>query len=145
MKLIVEEDPNRRDEPEIIVRCSSIDAKLRRIIEQIRLYSFALDAKKDGVARKVPLEQILYIEAVQNRTFFYLAGEVLESDLKLYELETLLEGSSFVRIGKSCILNTSAVRSVSADINGRLIAMLENGERVVISKHYSADFRAKFN
>lgn len=145
MKLIVEEDPNRRDEPEIIVRCASIDAKLRRIIEQIRLYSFALDAKQDGISRKVPLEQIFYIESVQNRTFFYLGDEVLESDLKLYELEVMLSGSSFVRISKSCILNTSAVRSVSADINGRLIVMLENGERVVVSKHYSADFRAKFN
>lgn len=143
MKLIIEQDMNR-GEPEIIVRCGLMDERLARLVEQLRLYSFSVPAWKDGVSRQVPLELIFYFESVDNKTFLYTEKEVLECERKLYELEELLVHTSFVRVSKNCILNAAAVAGVQAQLNGRLEARLRSGEKLIVSKHYVPDFRAKF-
>ena len=40
MKLIIEQELSRQ-EPEIIIRCGLMDERLKRLIEQIKLYSFS--------------------------------------------------------------------------------------------------------
>lgn len=143
MKLTIEQELSRQ-EPEIIIKCGLMDDRLKRLVEQIKLYSFSLSAKKDGMLRQVPLEEIYYFESVDNRTFLYRRDEVLDCEAKLYELEERLRETTFVRVSKNCILNTAVVSGVRAQLNGRLEAVLENGERLAVSKHYVRDFREKF-
>ena len=143
MKLIIEQELSRQ-EPEIIIRCGLMDERLKRLIEQIKLYSFSVPAKKDGVLRQMPLEEICYFESVDNRTFLYLEHEVLDCDLKLYELEEKLRGTTFVRISKNCILNAAVVAGVRAQLNGRLEAILKNREKLIVSKHYVRGVREKY-
>lgn len=143
MKLIIEQELSR-EEPEIVIRCGLMDRRLKRLVEQIKLYSFSVPGKKDGVSRQVLLEAVFYFESVDSKTFLYLEHEVLGCDLKLYELEERLQGTTFVRISKNCILNAAAVAGVRAQVNGRLEAVLHNREKLVVSKHYVRDFREKF-
>lgn len=143
MKLTIEQELSRQ-EPEIIIRCGLMDQRLKRLVEQIKLFSFSVPGKKDGVSRQVPLEEIFYFESVDNKTFLYLEHEVLGCELKLYELEERLRGTTFVRISKNSILNASAVAGVRAQVNGRLEAVLKNKEKLIVSKHYVPDFREKF-
>lgn len=143
MKLTIEQDLARQ-EPEIIIRCGLMDERLKRLVEEIRLYSFAVPARKDGVTRQVPMEQVYYFESVDNRTFLYTADTVYECERKLYELEELLRHTAFARISKNCILNTAVVSGVQAQLNGRLEAQLRSGEKLVVSKHYVPGFREKF-
>ena len=143
MKLIVEQDMSR-GEPEIVVRCGLMDERLKRLVEHLRLYSFSVPVKGDGVTRQIPLESVFYFESVDNKTFLYTEAEVHECERKLYELEELLQSTAFVRVSKNCICNTAAVAGVQAQFNGRLEAKLLNGEKLIVSKHYVPDFRAKF-
>lgn len=143
MKLVIEQELSG-GEPEIIIRCGIMDRRLQRLVEQIRQFTFSVPARQGGAQRQVPLEEILYFESVDNRTFLYRKKAVLDCDLKLYELEERLAGTTFVRVSKSCILNTACVSEVRAQLNGRLEARMENGERMIVSKHYVPDFRKKF-
>ena len=88
-------------------------------------------------------EDVLFIESVDKRTFIYTADTVLETGLRLYEMEELLADCDFLRITKGCIVNFRAITALKPDVNGRIIATLENGERVVISRRYAPDVKSK--
>jgi len=143
VKLIVEQSLDCT-ETEIHIRCGLMDERLKHLIEQVRLFSFSVMAEKDGASMPVVLEDIYYFDSVDNKTFLYVEKDVYRCDKKLYELESLLTGTSFVRISKNCIVNTAVVTSVRAQLSGRLEATLKNNEKVLVSKHYIKDFREKF-
>lgn len=143
MKLIIEQSLDCK-ETEIRIICGLMDDRLKHLIEQIRTYTFSIVADDDGASVPVALEKIYYFESVDNKTFLYMDKSVFKCDSKLYELEELLRDTAFVRISKSCILNTAVVESVKAEFSGRLEARLINGEKLIVSKHYIAAFRAKF-
>lgn len=143
MKLLVEQSLDCK-ETEIKITCGLMDERLKRLIEQIRLFSFSVTAEKDGVSLPIALEDIYYFDTVNNKTFLYLAKDVYQCDKKLYELEAQLVETPFIRISKNCILNTTIVTSMRAQFSGRLEATLKNNEKVIISKHYIKGFRDKF-
>ena len=62
--------------------------------------------------------------------------EVYEVREKLYTLEKLLTGTAFMRASKSTILNLDKVKSLSPAFGGRFEAVLDNGEKTIISRQY---------
>lgn len=143
MKLTVMQDLDIA-ETEIIVRCALVDDRLRALLEQIRLYGFSISARKDDRLMQVALEDIYYFESIDDHTFIYTEKDVLQCDLRLYELENQLKHTAFVRCAKNCILNTQRIQSVRALYNGRLEATLQNGERVVVTRHYVPAVKQRF-
>lgn len=65
---------------EITIHCSTIDKQLERLIEQIRLYGFALHGKKDGTTVLIAPEDIFYFESIEGKTFIYKDKEVYAGD-----------------------------------------------------------------
>ena len=88
------------------------------------------------------LTQIYYIESVDKRTFVYTRDDCYESRDRLYELEEKL-GTYYVRISKSMIVNLRKIRNVSAEPGARMVAVLLNGERVVISRSYVREIKRR--
>ena len=86
---------------------------------------------------------IYYIEVVENKTFLYCREEVYEAKQKLYELEESLENSDLLRVSKSVMLNLSKIKCLSPALNGRFEAILDNGERVIISRQYVAGLKKR--
>ena len=144
MRLIIEQS-DLPGEAEIVIRCGPvIDGRLQRLIEEIRLYSFAVTARRDGSVYQVEPRDIYYFESVDEKTFLYLEKEVYQCDSRLYELEEQLAGSTFVRVNKQTILNIGHLESVRPLLNGKLEARMENGERLFVSRHYVPEFRKRF-
>jgi DNA-binding LytR/AlgR family response regulator len=121
-----------------------VDERLESIIQQIRLSMFSVLGVKDGETRVIPLGDIFYFESIDERTFIYLQSDVYECSMRLYDLEEQLEKANFVRISKSCILNIMKLDSVRPMMNSRYEAKLENGEKLIINRHYLANFKSKF-
>ncbi|MBQ9010902.1 MAG: LytTR family transcriptional regulator DNA-binding domain-containing protein [Clostridia bacterium] len=86
--------------------------------------------------------QIYYIESVDKRTFVYTKSDCYESRERLYELEGKL-GMYCVRISKSMIVNLRKIRNVSAEPGGRMVAVLLNDERVIISRSYVREIKRR--
>lgn len=143
MKLIIEQSLEQQ-EVEIKITCGLMDDRLKRLVEQIKLYSFSITAERDGIAVPIALEDIYYFDSVDNKVFLYKDKEVYLCSKKLYELEDILSETPFIRISKNCILNTTYVEAVKAQFSGRLEATLCNQEKLIISKHYINVFREKF-
>ena len=123
MKLLIDQSPEN-EAVEIIIKCGLIDARLEKLIEQVRLYFFSVAAKRDGKTFQLRLEDIFYFESVDSHTFAYTEKEVYECSMRLYELEDQIAKTDFVRISK-------------------MEAELENGEKVVVTRHYVEALKKK--
>ncbi len=143
MKLLIEQSDQYTD-AEIVIKCGMMDDRLESIIQHIRLHMFSVAGVKDGETKIFPLGDIFYFDSTDERTFLYLENDVYECSLKLYELEEQLEKANFVRISKSCIVNIMKLDSVRPLLNSRYEAKLENGEKLIISRHYLPGFKQKF-
>ena len=143
MKLLVNQSDNYK-EPEIIIRCDTIDDKLDNIIQYIKQNMLSIIGMRDGHTKVILTDDVYYFDSTDERTFIYLESDVYECSLKLYELEQQLSGANFVRISKSCIVNLMKLDSVRPLINSRYEAKLENGEKLIISRHYLPDFKRRF-
>lgn len=62
---------------------------------------------------------------------------------KLYQVEELSEMFPFMRISKSMIINLDKIRHISPALGGRFEALLENDEKVIISRQFVPIFKDK--
>ena len=80
---------------------------------------------------------------MDSKTYLYLKQSVLDTKLKLYEIEEQCRSTKLFRCSKSMIVNIAKIRSVTSSVNGRLEAKLLNGEVVIISRQYVSAFKKK--
>ena len=142
MKITIDERVGVSD-IEVTIVCGRTDRKVLDIVARLRMFDRKVTGSADGSTHVVSAEDILYVESVDKRTFFYTAGEVYETTLRLYEMEERLEGCDFLRVAKGCVVNFRRIASLRPEINGRLVATMDNGEQVVISRQYAPDVRRK--
>lgn len=135
IKIIIEKIPDGI-EPEIIIKCNEVDDSLLHLIDSIKSTSKKLVGIIDLQMHIVDPKDVFYFEAVDNKVFIYCKEKIFESKLKLYEIEKIYENGDFFRASKSTILNIAKINSVSPLFYGRFEALLQNGEKVVISRQY---------
>lgn len=123
-------------ETEITIRCTGVDARLQRLIDHIRQYGFSITGYQENKEYQLPLETIFYMDSADGRTFLYQKEGVYECRDTLAVLENKLKKTTFVRISKNCILNTTYLDHVEPLFNHRLKAVLSNGETLVVTRSY---------
>ena len=128
---------------EVVIRCPEATDEIQKIASLLRGLEQKLSGVKDGQTYLIDKDEILYFESVDKRCFIYTAVDVFQTDLKLYELEERLTDSNFFRNSKSQILNLAKISSLCPDFGGRIDAIMENGERIIVSRQYSKQFKAK--
>lgn len=141
MKIVIEE-PQEFEEEQIIFRCREMTPGLLQMIARLKAQE-GLVANLGTQIHRIRPSDIYYIEVVENKTFFYCREEVYEAKQKLYELEASLENSDLLRVSKSVMLNLSKIKCLSPALNGRFEAILDNGERVIISRQYVAGLKKR--
>lgn len=142
MKITVEGRKTAQD-LEVTIICARADRRVLDMITRLRMLDRKVTGTADGCTRVLSAEDVLFIESVDKRTFIYTADTVLETGLRLYEMKERLADCDFLRIAKGCIVNFRATTALKPDVNGRIIATLENGEQVVISRQYAPDVKSK--
>lgn len=142
MKLTVEERPDATD-IEVAIVCPAIDRRVRAIVNAANAADRRLVGTSEAGTFLVDADEVLYAETVDGRTFLYEADRVLESPLRLFELEEALAGTEFVRASKSLLVNFDAVRGLRPYLNARLELILANGEHVIASRQYAPAIKRK--
>ncbi len=97
---------------------------------------------KDGEKMPCRLSQIYYFETVDDKSFAYTKDTCLEVRSRLYEIEQSLD-FRFFRCSKSMICNLRKIKSVKAESNARMRAVLLNGEVIVITRSYVKELKKK--
>lgn len=131
------------DETEITINCKFIDKNMEKIISMLRIMDYKLTGTKNGQTYIINPSDVYYIDTADKKTFFYTESEVYESTLRLYELEEQLSSLDFFRANKATIINLSKIKSIKADIDGRLIVTMENMEKQIVSRQYAPNLKKK--
>lgn len=126
---------------QIEIRCHEITEEVREIVAFVKTRQGQLTGVQEGKQYEVPVSDILYIEAVDNKVFLYTKKQVYETKQKLYELEDLLREKYFLRVSKSLLLNLMKVQSIKPALNGRFMAVLQSGEEIIISRKYVPELK----
>lgn len=142
MKITIETLPEGAEE-EIIIRSNDMDSDLMELICAIKAGRSRLTAFAEDGMVKLDCKEIYYFESVDNKVYACCEKSVYEIKQKLYELEKIYDHTDFIRISKAMIVNVSKVKKIVPMFNGRLEAMLCNGEKVVISRQYVPDLKKK--
>lgn len=135
MKIIIEPQ-NSIEELIVKILCKEQDTEVNRLYQHISNYSQPIWVSKDGSAHKLYETDIYYIDTVEGNTFFYTKDELYETKDSLTATEQNIRGRQFVRISKNCIINIDYLQSVSPHSNHRLLALMENGERLMVGRTY---------
>ena len=128
MKITVEHAPV--SENQVVLRCAELDGEMLWVLSLLRSGLQRLlvwDGERQTVL--LPPGEVVYCESVEDRTFVYTAGAVYQTALSLSEL--------------SALVNLHRIRSLKSQAGGRIEAMLETGERLVVSRHYAPLLRER--
>lgn len=142
MNIQIDTITKEKDE-QIIIQCYEVRQEITQIIDFIRSKDLTITATLDSRIYSIRLQDVFYIEAVDNRVFVYQENKVFETKSRLYELEELCGKSTFFRCSKSVLLNLMKIENISPSLNSRYIARLMNGEKVIISRKYAAQLQKR--
>ncbi|MCR5509648.1 MAG: LytTR family transcriptional regulator DNA-binding domain-containing protein [Lachnospiraceae bacterium] len=142
MKIEIDIDEKYPD-TEVVIRANKLDSDVERLVAMMRMVNMQIGVRKNDETYLLDVEKIMYIEAVERKTFVYTAEETYESDLKLYEIEQELLERDFFRISKQAIVNIRMIKSLRSDINRKIRITLKNDEQIIVSRMYSDELRRK--
>lgn len=135
MKIKIEQS-SAYSETEIIVRCSEIDDEVEKLISTVRLFANTVIGKKDNRTFILKPEDIFAFDSQDNKVSIYTADAKYETPLKLYEIEEKFRNSHFLRVSRYTIINLRRVDYLEPLFNGRMMAVMKNGQKVVITRMY---------
>ena len=142
MKINLDID-GKYDDIEVIIRAPHLNNDIERMVAMMRMIDMQIAVRKDNETVLLDTDKILYVEAVDRKTFVYTNTDTYESELKLYELEQQLIERDFLRISKQSLVNLRKIKSLKTDVNRKIRITLQNGEQIVVSRMYSDELRRK--
>lgn len=129
---------------EVTVRGPKDSSELLRILSLLQEDNkkfWGWDDHKVAVA--ISPKSIIWAEMVDNKVFVYTSDAMYETSMGLAELENKWERCGFFRCAKSFVINLNAVQSLRSCPGGRIEAIMTTGEKVIVSRRYSALLRER--
>jgi two-component system LytT family response regulator len=122
--------------PELTLEQALVDAeRLAQPAEQ------RLSIKDAGRILRVPLEEILWIDAAGDYMCVHTAKETHVLRATMRELEGRLDARRFQRIHRSTIVNVARVKELRAHLNGEYFLILDSGQQLKLSRSYKEKVR----
>jgi len=138
MKIKLEID-DTLSEDEITIRCSQYSNQIQQI------HAFLTQAKeslphfefyKGNEEFFLNIEELLFFETSEENVYGHTSDDAFQAKLRLYELENILP-KYFVRVSKSCILNSLHVHSIDRKLNtSSLVQFKDTHKEVYVSRLY---------
>lgn len=115
------------------------------LLNDLKTHRQKLIGKADGKEIFFSLQNVYYFESVDKKTFACLDQEVVQIPVSLQDLETAYFELGFVRVNKSTIVNVYKIDQLKPELNMRVTALLDNGERIRINRSYKPKFNLFLN
>jgi DNA-binding LytR/AlgR family response regulator len=132
LEIIIDEQAKA---PRLVIYTAELTDEVRRLAEQLK-------AKGDGRLLGYREEDVVLLEPDEVLGFFTQGqtvqarakGGVVRVKHRIYELENLLAGTSFIRISNAEIVNFKHVRSFELSITGTIGLRLSDGSYSYVSR-----------
>ena len=94
----------------------------------------------DGEDVLLDPSDIYYLDHIDRKLFAYTRSGVYRLMTTLSSCEASLQNYGFVRVSKSNLVNIYKISQLKPDINMKVYASFDNGERICINRSYKKSF-----
>ena len=134
-----------KDQPlTVVVEYPEYDQSVERLITKIKNLSISFSGKADGKSVSIDLFDIFYIENVDRKMFIYSKDNVYRYDGSMSDIDSAIADTDLVRISRTCFMNVSHLREIMQMKNSHLEAVLDNDEKLIVSRKYLQDIKKIF-
>ena len=145
MKLNLYEDKNISDE-HVDVYYSNMRPVIKQIIDTVNSERPVFSGRPadedldDGEEIILDLKEIYYLDHIDRKLFAYTSDGVYRLMNTLASCEDMLWNYGFVRVSKSNLINIYKIKQLKPDVNMKVYASFDNGERICINRSYKKSF-----
>lgn len=87
--------------------------------------------------------EIDFVYAQNRKVYASINKQSIELNMKLYELESLLQGHDFIRFSKSVIGNLNQIKYFEVGFNGNICVFFHSGSKEYVSRKYVLEMKEK--
>lgn len=145
MKLNLYENKNDMNE-HVDVYYSTMRPVIRQLIDTVNSERPSLSGRPadedldDGDEVLLDPRNIYYLDHVERKLFAYTKDGVYRVMNTLAACEEMLWNYGFVRVSKSNLVNIYKIVQLKPDLNMKVYASFDNGERICINRSYKKSF-----
>lgn len=114
--------------------------EINDILQYLRKHRYRLIGKSENRDIVFSLDEVYYFESVDKKIFAYLKDQVVRIDTCLQDIEDAYYDFGCIRVNKSTVLNVYHIDSLTSELNMKVMAKLDNGEKIQINRSYKARF-----
>ena len=134
-----------KDQPlTVIVEYPEYDKSVDNLINKIKNMSISFTGKSDGKTVSIDISDIYYIENVELKIFLYSKKDIYRYDGSMADIDSSISETDLVRISRTCFMNVSHLKEIMQIKNSHLEAVLDNGEKLIVSRKYLKDIKKIF-
>lgn len=130
----------------VTIECRETNEKILKLISVIK-NAESNERRIVGICEDdtycIEPNDVFYFESVERKTFCYTVNAVYETELKLYETLDGFSKADFMRVSKSCVININRIKSIRPDFGGKILATMQNGECIYVSRQYALELKKK--
>ena len=134
-----------KDQPlTVIIEYPEYDSSVDSLVRKIENMSICFIGKTEGKTVSIDLSDIYYIENVERKIFLYTKTDVYRYDGSMTDIEGSVDGTDLVRISRTCFMNVTHLKEIMQIRNSHLEAVLDNEEKLIVSRKYLQDIKKIF-
>lgn len=124
-------------EPLIVIYTDEVTKEIQQIADKLsNSQNKILTGIKDQKIFLIIPEETYSFYSESQKVFAKTDNGVLWIKQKLYELEEMFEGTSFVRVSNSCIVNIDKIKNLEISYSGTIEINFKNSEKEFVSRRY---------
>ena len=145
MKLNLYEDKETTNE-HVDIYYANMRPVIRQLIDTVKADRPSLSGRPadedldDGEEVILDPKDIDYLDHIERKLFAYTKDGVFRIMETLSACEEILWNYGFVRVSKSNLINIYRIKRLKPDVNMKVYAYFENGERICINRSYKKSF-----
>lgn len=126
---------------EVIIRYREMNKQIEMIAALAEGKTSKISARYNDEMILLSPEDILYLESVDGVTWAYLTDKVCRISESLEKAVLAWGERGFFRCSKSMVINIYRISTLKSESGNRILALMENGEKVMISRRYARELR----
>ncbi|MGI6212719.1 MAG: LytTR family DNA-binding domain-containing protein [Anaerovoracaceae bacterium] len=136
MKVEIKLD-ERYHEAKVIILTDSVTEEIRRLTAMISQdHPSILTGRKDERVEVIDPEELIRVFSSGGKVYAVTGRGEYRLNLRLYEMENLLDPRTFVRISNSEIVNVKKIQSFDLSITGTIGVRFLDGSSTYVSRRY---------
>lgn len=128
----------------VIIEYPQWNESVERLVRKISRMDLAFTGRTADKSIQISISEIYYIENVERKLFLYTRDEVYRFDGTMSDIESSIFETGLVRISRTCIMNTDFLKEIRQIRNSHLEAVMDNGEKLIVSRKYLPDIKKIF-